>query len=98
MASYGTPLLNANNQSNEHIRANSIAHSTRTNPIRYAILLLFGIEKAEYGRKVIWVFRSLFQKARRCRAFFCANQSTFYKKNVLFVVFEQCSFIFGYSN
>lgn|GEM_PF-2760396 len=61
MALYGTLLLNANNQSNEHFRANSIAPSTRTYPIRYAVLLLFGIEKTEYRGEITQVYRQ--QKA-----------------------------------
>jgi hypothetical protein len=52
VASYGTPLLNAKNQSNEHFRANSIAYNARINHFRYVVLLLFGIEKAKYGREI----------------------------------------------
>ena len=52
MPSYGIPLLNAKKQPYEHISANTIACNAGTNHWRYAVLLLFGIEKTEYGRKI----------------------------------------------
>jgi hypothetical protein len=50
--SYGIPLLNAKKQPYEHLSANSIAFNASINHWRYAVLLLFGIEKAKYGREI----------------------------------------------
>lgn len=78
MPSYGIPLLNVKNQSNEHFRANSIACNARINHFRYAVLLLFGIEKTEYRREItqVPVLQESFQskKARLRRAFFVVNR------------------------
>ena len=52
MPSYGIPLLNAKKQPYEHISANTIACNAGTNHWRYAVLLLFGIEKAKYGGEI----------------------------------------------
>jgi len=75
---YGIPLLNAKKQFYEHFCANSIARNTRTNHIRYAVLLLFGNEKTKYRRKLIdWEFLVnpkhipiSFKKSSISRAFF----------------------------
>ena len=48
MPLYGIPLLNAKNQSNEHICANSIACNASFNHWCYPVLLLFGDEKTKY--------------------------------------------------
>ena len=88
MASFGTPQLNANNQSNEHFRANFIAYSTRTNHIRYAVLLLFGIEKAKYGREITQATVAIqLKKARLYRAFFIVQYLLLSKKNLVLFLF-----------
>jgi hypothetical protein len=96
---YGIPQLNAKNQSNEHICANSIACNAIANHWRYAVLLLFGIEKAKYGREITQATVAIqLKKARLYRAFFIVQYQLLSKKKILYYFyFEHCSFIFGYS-
>ena len=89
MPSYGIPQLNAKNQSNEHICANSIACNAIANHWRYVVLLLFGIEKAKYGREITQATVAIqLKKARLYRAFFIVQYLLLSKKKscIIFIL------------
>ena len=88
MPSYGIPQLNAKNQSNEHICANSIACNAIANHWRYVVLLLFGIEKAKYGREITQATVAIqLKKARLYRAFLLFNTYSYQKKKKSCIIF-----------
>ena len=88
MPSYGIPQLNAKNQSNEHICANSIACNAIANHWRYAVLLLFGIEKAKYGREITQATVAIQLKKLDCIGLFLLfNTYSYQKKNLVLFLF-----------